>query len=455
MGKRVRAALVALCAAGALLFGGCGDDRPERDARGRTIVRFMLWGRPHELKNLRAMLREEFERENPDIHVEIVQVSGNVYQTKLATMLAAGIAPDVFAIHEAFLPTAVENELLLPLDDFVAKDPEVNLEDFFPGVVEQCRRGGRLYELPVSWSTVVLYYNEDLFDEAGLGYPDEDWTWDDLLRASKALTVRNEAGVTVQYGLEGPGGGWLFYLLFLWQNGGRLFDDEGRLIVGKPPYLERNVEAWEFLRTLAQGERVTPVVTSSTVRATEPFLAGKRGMKMSGTWFNGSIEANWRDLKKRGAEGELVRFGIAPLPRGRERATIFFGGSPVIYRHTKHPEAAWRLIRFFTTKAWQRRVAEDGRSLPARRSVAHSDVCLKRPAMPPDVDLGVILRALEYARPQPAGAAISELMEKEIRDLNERILIGQVTDIRAAILKLQRDYDLRDPRFSIEGRTAR
>jgi multiple sugar transport system substrate-binding protein len=427
----------------ACLLLGCSR-APERDD-GPVTITFMLWGRPNELHSLRRALSNEFERIHPDIHVRLLPVAGNLYQTKLATMLAAGMAPDVFAIHEAFLPMAARNELILPIDDLVAGDDEVDLDAFFPDIVSQCFYRGVQYKLPVSFNVVMLYYNKDAFDEAGLAYPGDTWSWEDMREAALKLTQRNERGKITRYGIDGPGSRWLHYLLFMWQNGGEAFDAHDHLVIGTPEYLDANTEALEFMRDLVCVDHVAPYLSEAEVTPANPFLSGERAMIMAGTWFNSQILTLWRELVRRNATNEMLRWGIAPLPKQKQRATLVFGGSPVIYSKCPHPEEAWQVIKFFLSDTWQRHLSLDGRNIPAKQSVAFSDWYLDQEGIPDDVNLRGIFAALPYARPQPQGPEVAEVMEKELSEVRDLLLSGALEDIRPELERLQADADSECP----------
>ena len=446
-------AVVACLVAGALLAAvACGAGAPAEkpDGGGVTTVRYMLWGSTDELGELRGMLTSTFEPANPGIHVEVLTVAGSMYQIKLATMLAGGVAPDIVNIHEAFLPTAAENQLILPLDDLVAGDPSVRLDAFIPRLVDEARyRDGKLYKLPTGGHVVVLYYNKDLFDAAGVTYPDDTWTWDDLLAAALKLTVRNEQGQTTQWGLNGDGLGWLHYVDFIWQNGGEVFDADNHLVLGRPEYIDQNVEAWQFVADLIQKHKVTRFFEESAVLPVDPFIGGQSAMQMSGSWTTNDLMRTWKELHAKGEEGKMIRWGVAPLPKQRKRATLFFAGGPVIYRDTPYAKESWQVAKFFASEAWQKAQAVRG-NVPSLKSVAYSDVFLRAEGIPADVDLRVVLDAFDYARPQPSGAAVAELMEKQISTLNSNISMGRITDIRGELLKLQAAVDSACPYCSAQ-----
>jgi len=400
---------------------------PEAWAGPRVTLRYMVWGRENEVRQEREKL-QRFVAENPDIQIELIQVGGTDYQIKLATMLAGGVAPDVFMVHEAMFPTLAENDLIMPLDQMVEGDPDVDLDDFFPRVVEECRYKGQLYKLPMGFNTVVLYYNKDMFDEAGVPYPDEDWTWADLLDAARRLTRRQGQGPAEVYGVQGFGP-WLSYVMMMWQNGGELFDEDGRLVVGTPEYVQANAEALQFCADLQHKWKVEPTIAAEEGLPADPFVARRTAMALAGTWLNNQC---------RGHQG--LRWDLTAPPHRKQRATLVFGGSPVVNRATKHPREAWRLMKAMLSDWWQLRIAAEARSLPAKKSIAEN---LTIPGIPADVHLDRIFRVIEYARSQPVGPDVSEWMERPLSDLRDRVLLDSISgpQIAEELRRIQQQYD--------------
>jgi multiple sugar transport system substrate-binding protein len=399
---------------------------PEAYEGPRVTLRYMIWGRESEVRQEREKL-EMFVERNPDIEVRLIQTGGAHYQVKLATMLAGAVAPDVFMLHDAMFPTLAEKKLVMPLDDRVAHDPDVDLDEFFARVVEQCRYKGVLYKLPVSFSTVALFYNRDMFDQAGLAYPDASWTWEDMLHAARRLTVRDRDGRPVQYGIMNIGP-WLTYCMMIWQNGGELFDTDGHLVIGRPEYVDLNAEALQFCADLQLKDKVQPTEAAIETLPADPFAAGRVAMTLNGTWVLNRLRGQ-RDFD----------WDIAHPPRRKERASLVFGGSPVINSRSEHPDEAWRLLKAMTSDWWQERLGREVRSMPARRSVA---LGLRIPGIAEDVHLDRIFQIVEYARSQPIGPEVSEWMETPIWHLRDRILLGSIAgdEIQEALLAMQKRF---------------
>jgi multiple sugar transport system substrate-binding protein len=217
--------------------------------------------------------------------------------------------------------------------------------------------------------------------------------------------------------------------MMMWQNGGRAFDQSGGLVIGKPSYLDLNAEALRFCAMLQLEEQVHPTEAAIETLPSNPFVAGRVAMQLSGTWLNNQIRGR-----------SDFRWDMAPPPRRKQKATLVFGGSPVIHSGTEHPEAAWRLLKAMLGEEWQRAIAREARNLPGRKSVARD---LQIPGIPPGVDLQVAFDVVSYARSQPMGPNVSEWLEQPIANLRDRVLLGSVSGdrIRAELQEMQQKYD--------------
>src|SRR5690606_23390889 len=127
--------------------------------------------------------------------------------------------PDVAFLFP--VPSYAATGVLEPLDSYIEAS-DYNLEDYWPGLLESAMYDDSVYGLPRDIGLEVLYYNKDIFDEVGLEYPTEDWTWDDLLAAAEQLTVVESSGRVSRYALGMEGGK---YQLWMGQNYAQILDD--------------------------------------------------------------------------------------------------------------------------------------------------------------------------------------------------------------------------------------
>ncbi len=169
------------------------------------ITYYTFSAAPDHLEDLDQMI-QLFQAEHPNITVKVETAPFNDYFIKLQTLIAGGTAPDVFELNYENFVTYAEKGLLLDLTPMMSVDSSLDPAIYYPRALQAFSYNGMQLGLPATFSTVVLYYNKDLFDKAGVKYPDETWTWDDLLAAAEKLTVKDASGKVTQYALAMEGG---------------------------------------------------------------------------------------------------------------------------------------------------------------------------------------------------------------------------------------------------------
>ena len=122
--------------------------------------------------------------------MKLVQVAGD-YDQKVQTMLAGGTAPDIMMIAENYQVYAAKNQVI-PLDDMI-KANNINMQErYSEDIANLMKYDGKQYGLTDRAGAMILYYNKDLFDKAGVAYPTKGWTRDDLLNAAQKLTIKKD-----------------------------------------------------------------------------------------------------------------------------------------------------------------------------------------------------------------------------------------------------------------------
>ena len=181
-----------------------------------------FWGSPEEAVS-HKQVADAFMKVHPEIKIETWNEPWDNYFTKIQALWASGdskAVPDI-----AFLwptPRYAAEGVLENLDSYIQKSG-YDLNDYWPGLLESAKYNGSVYGLPRDIESNVLYYNKDMFDKAGVKYPDENWTWDDLLAAAEKLTVKDASGKVTQYALAMENNGK--YDKWVNQNGGAILDD--------------------------------------------------------------------------------------------------------------------------------------------------------------------------------------------------------------------------------------
>ena len=376
----MRCSRLALVAIGLTLVGCGGGGKPS--ATAPVTVTLFTWTRPGELA-ANQDLCAQFERAHPSIKVEIMNEPGDRAMDKLQQMVAAANPPDVMSIHGAYFVPLAAKGALLDLDPYVTEDKEFEIEDFYPSLVELCRYDGKLYSLPRYTSVYVLFYNKDLFDGAGLKYPDDTWTWDDYLAAAKKLTVDSPDPEKNRYGCVIDFWGARIYP-WVWAAGGDILDREGKRCLLDQRGAQ---EALRFLVDLRHKHNVCPPTTMADRRQNiAMFVNGQVGMFQTGAW----------DIQQMN-EAKTLRWDIAPLPKRKQHATLLGMENYAIASATKHPQEAWELFKFLLGKQAQERMATELEKQPSRQSVANG------PYLAQEVNYNrrVFVDALAYARQAP------------------------------------------------------
>jgi len=314
---------VGIVAATALALTGCsaGDSSGEADGPVTiTYTNFISNGGNEE--NLQAIV-DAFEEENPDITVEVTTLPYADYGTALQTDLAAGTVSDVFDIEYANFAQYQANGVLAELDP---EDPSA----YRTSVLEAYQSDGTQYALPSSFSTVVLFYNADLFEAAGVETPTADWTWADEQAAAEQLTDE-AAGV---WGDHQPVSFYEYYKV-LAQNGGEFLNEDGTAVAFNTP---EGVEAAEWL--VGKSGTVMPTIEDGQGTPdfdTNLFLDGKLAMLHTGIWMFGAFAD--------------VPFGwdIAVEPGNTQQASALFSNAVGVSAGSEHQEAAAAFAEYLTS----------------------------------------------------------------------------------------------------------
>lgn len=334
---------------------------------------------------------KEFEAENPNIQVKFQPLMDyDTYVNKITTQMAAGDAPDIFIAWGDFFYNWMELGQTLPLEDYVSKEL---LEDLWPAQLRMFYIGGHLAGLPLYANDMAMYYNEDMFDEAGLAYPDKSWDWDILRDNAIKLTKKDTSGKIVQYGLMTRGNNMLRLTQWIWQNGGEIADKElgaTKLLLDQPKALE----GLKFTYDLMWKDEVVPLPFRMPAgqSVNKSFIAGLAAMSYDGNTVVPQVV-------------ETVKFNwnIAPLPKGPAgRATWVSTDGLAIYRRTKHPEAAVKFLKALYGRHYQEDVSiKKMGNLSCLVSLA--DKFQESPGGKAGIDLSGFIDAMKegYARPAP------------------------------------------------------
>ncbi|RRD31102.1 sugar ABC transporter substrate-binding protein [Streptococcus minor] len=398
-GVLATATLLAACS------GSKGSDSSSSSSNtsGKTEISYAIWDSGQE-PGIRK-IADKFEEKNPDIRVNIQVVDWDNYWTMLEAGATGGSLPDTFWMHSNEIYRYGSNEMLLPLDDYLAKSKDAKLENFPDGLNEIYNINGKQYAVPKDFDTIGLWYNKKMFDEAGIAYPDDTWDWDKLKEVAKKLTKSDGSQYGFGAGLSNQEG----YYNFIYQNGGTVITDDMKSGYDNP----KTVEALDYYFSFVK-EKLSPSLTVDKERA-EAFQNGQVAMSLFGSWNLSGFTAN--DYIRENAD-------VAVLPKGPDgtRATIFNGLGNAIAANTENPEASWKWVEYLSSKEAQEMQASLGVAISAYKGAADTWVDSNK-----DFAIKNYVDMLDYAQIRPYSQATLKWEDKAYELLKPAYLGEEAT----------------------------
>jgi multiple sugar transport system substrate-binding protein len=369
-------------------------------AQDTTTVRYFTFSAaPDHVDDLNTIVTA-FKEANPGIDVAVETAPFADYFTLLQADVVSGAAPDVFELNYENFVTYAANDTLLDISDLVSADAP-----YSPRALEAFQYEGKQYALPESFSTVLLFYNKDLFDQAGIDYPTADWTWDDAMTAATA--IRGIGDDT--WGLYSPVQFWEFYKKAA-QNGDCQFfnADMTESTINSPACVETLEKMVSFM-----SDGVMPTAADmSGVSDSELFLSGKLGMLVTGIWmFDAFSESDFN-------------WDVQVEPTINQHAHHFFANGVAVSAGTQNSEAAAAWAEFLTSSEAAANVrVETGWELPALDKPEYFDAYL---AQPLPENRPAVFEALESAITPPVIERQNE-MQDDINALLTQVVDGELT----------------------------
>jgi sn-glycerol 3-phosphate transport system substrate-binding protein len=283
----------------------------------------------------------DFEKENPNIKVRPIY-AGSYQETivKALTAHKSGTPPVTSVLLSTDMFTLIDEDAIVPFDDFIRTDADRDwLKGFFPAFMENSQTGGKTWGIPFQRSTVVLYWNKEMFREAGLDPEKPPQNWAEQAEFAQKLTKRDASGAVTQWGIQIPSSGfpyWLFQGLST-QAGAILANSAGnRTDFAHPGVLE----ALQYWIDLAQKQKVHPTGIVEWGTTPRDFFERKVAMMWTTTGNLTNVRTNAK-----------FPFGVAMLPAGKRRGSPTGGGNFYISKKASRAqqEAAFRFIRWITT----------------------------------------------------------------------------------------------------------
>lgn len=329
-------------------LAGCGKkEEAQKSKDGKVHLRFASWDDAEMLDSQQECV-DKFNESQDKIKVTL-EAYGNDFDTKLTASMGAGDAPDVMYMWD--YPTYADS--LEPLDEYIEKEGAEYKDNFFEALWPYNSKDDSVYGIPVSVVTSCLYYNKDIFDQAGAAYPTDDWTWDDVQKASKDIQDKVEGVNGFSFGMK-----TLPYTfeMYLWSNGAAFVDKDGKR--------DGNLNSKESIETFTMFQEMEKngLAYAAEKGVSKDMLSGKTAMYVDGTW----------PMKELDAGG--VNYGIAQIPKFKGQDTslsVVNTCGIAISRDSKYKDAAWEFVKYWTGEEMNKyRINSE---LPALKSVVEEE----------------------------------------------------------------------------------
>jgi multiple sugar transport system substrate-binding protein len=385
---------------------------------GAVPITVMVAGDPEEIEAYRGVV-EAFNGAQDEVDARLIPFAErDDLILRLSTSIAGGESPDLFLMNYRFYGQFAARGVLEPVAPYLQGSTAFSEDDFFDTAMVPFRWQGEQTCLPQNVSSLVVYYNIDLFRRARVALPQEGWSWDDMVAAAKALTIdRDDDGGVDVYGL-GVDPEIIRVAPFIWSNGGRLVDDDV-----EPTRFDLDgaaVRALDEFFDLRSVHEVTPTDEEAEAEDFESrFLNGRLAMLMESR----RVVPALRTI-------EDFRWDVAGTPTFATPASVLHSDAYCITAGSDAKDQAWTFLEFALGPVGQRIASEAGRTVPSLRSVAESDAFLDPDAAPANAQ--VFLDQIPYLRSVPSISTWPEI-EDTANGLLEEAYYGGGSGVEVAI----------------------
>ena len=349
MKKIPRIASLVLAITLLLSLSGCGA------SDGKTRLKFQIWDVAQ--RDSMQAICDAYTAKNPDVTIEVQVTSWNEYWTKLEAAAESNTMPDIFWMHTNQILYYSDFGMLADVTDLYADEDPNYYQNHFSEISIGNAQGsnGRMYGVPKDKDNIFLVYNKEMFDAAGVAYPDENWTWDDLTAASAQIYDK-----TGKYGFMAYNDDQMGYWSFVYQAGGCILTEDKTKAGFDQPGTKKGMEFYVGMQDNDWCPKQTYFAETAPGTA---FFSEVGSMYVEGNWELMNKCINFPNM-----DG---KWDIAPMPKcpdpvsGDGRATISNGLCYSTAAHGKTRDIALDVIKFFGSEEAQLLASSYGAAISA------------------------------------------------------------------------------------------
>jgi multiple sugar transport system substrate-binding protein len=337
---------------------------------GSVRIEVMVAGDSEEIEAYRSVV-DAFNDAEGETRAELIPFAErDELIARLSTSIAGGEPPDVFLMNYRYYGQFAAREALEPMASYLERSSVLSPRDFYSTAMAPFRWDGRQVCLPQNVSSLVAYFNADLFEASGVPLPMDGWTWDDMVRAARRLTTDRDGDGTPDVHGVGVDPEIIRVAPFMWSNGGEMIDEDAdpfRFAVDAPSVIA--MQRFFDLRTV---DKVTP---TEEERESEDLVSRFVNGRLAILLESRRVVPTLRTI-------DAFEWDVAPIPVFREPVSILHSDAYCMTGASDAKEHAWRFVEFALGPQGQRITARAGRTVPSLRSVAESEDFLDPRAEP-------------------------------------------------------------------------
>ncbi len=299
------------------------------------------------------MCVEEFNQIYPDVSIVLECTDWDEYWTKLEAAATGGSLADVFWMNGVNITKYARGGILMGIDELL-EDSEIDLANYPDAMVEMYNIDGVQYAIPKDFDTIGVWYNRDLFDAAGIDYPTDDWSWEEMVETSVALTAEDGS----VYGLAAPCVNQEGYYSTIPMFGGYVISEDKTTSGYDLDGTKAGIQCWVDLQELGVSPSEASLEENNSY---DQFMSGLVAMCWAGSWrLPAFLESDVADS-----------IDVVELPSvDGNKANVIHGLGNCIYAGTSNPEAAWAWVEFLGGETANVLSATTGTAIPALAGTA-------------------------------------------------------------------------------------
>lgn len=358
---------------------------------------------------------EGIEKKYPGLQIDLQIIPYNNYQEKLATLTAAGAAPDVIDVETNDFVDLYLRGMLEDLGPYIQGD-KLDMKDYYPGVLGRFSPDGHIFALPQDTAPEgLIYYNKKIFQDAGVPFPTNNWSWPkDFLPICQKLVKKDADGHVVRWAYTEA-----YPIMpddFILSNGGNWVDNTDhptRLTMDDPKAMEAIQFRWDLMFKYHVSPSIPEMQAFNLSDGVEQmFMDGKVAMMCSGIWHTPKL-----------LQAKDLDFDVVEFPKGPTgiRAWGSGGSGYAMSKTCKDKESAWLVIKELGSVDTLTKLCGTGMIQPALMSLANSDVFLKSPG---PAHKGILLEMPKYSHYQPFMANWGEIQQGTLGPAMDPVWLG-------------------------------